>query len=183
MPARSFLMRLSFACVTLAFSAQAQIIPERTSFSTNLRVASRAAGTIFRGTVLSVERRAALRPNQLETIEIAFHVDEGLKGVKTGSTFHIREWVGLWDSRDRYRVGERVALFLYPPSCLGLTSPVGGDAGRYPLDDKGRIILDPSSGRTAPSLASNPVVGRILAPPTRLTHQEFRQAVRRATEQ
>lgn len=177
MPGVSFRLRCVVVCLALCASAFSQ----KNISSERLRAASRSAGTIFRGTVLSVERRAPSRPNQLGTVEIAFHVDEGLKGVKTGSTFRILEWIGLWTSRDRYRIGERVALFLYPPSLLGLTSPVGGDAGRYPIDDRGRITLDPSPGRTSASAVSNS--GKNLAPPTRFTHQEFRQAIRRALEQ
>ena len=179
MPGVSFRLQCAGVCLALCATAFSQ----NDVSSERLRAASRAAGTIFRGTVLSVERRAPSRPNQLGTVEIAFHVDEGLKGVKTGSTIRVREWIGLWNSRDRYRIGERVALFLYPPSLLGLTSPVGGDAGRYPIDDKGRIILDPSSGRTSALVVSNSVAGNTSAPPTRFTHQQFRQAVRRAMEQ
>jgi hypothetical protein len=32
-------------------------------------------------------------------------------------------------------------LFLYAPSALGLTSPVGGPAGRMLVDQNGRILL------------------------------------------
>ena len=177
MPGVSF--RLHCAAVCLALCATA--FSKNDVSSERLRAASRAAGTIFRGTVISVERHAPSRPNQLGTVEIAFHVDEGLKGVKTGSTLRVREWIGLWTSRDRYRIGERVALFLYPPSLLGLTSPVGGDAGRYPIDDRGRITLNPPPGRTSSSAVSNS--GKTLAPHARFTHQQFRQAVRRALEQ
>jgi hypothetical protein len=176
MPGVSFRLR----CVTVCLALCATAFPQDNASSERLCAITRAAGAIFRGTVISVERRAPSRPNQLGTVEIAFHVDEGLKGVKTGSTFRVREWIGLWTSRDRYRVGERVALFLYPPSLLGLTSPVGGDAGRYPIDDRGRITLDPP-GRTSSSAVSTS--GKNPAPPTRFTHQEFRRAVRRALEQ
>jgi hypothetical protein len=168
-------------CVAVCLALCATTFPQDEGSSERLRAITRAAGTIFRGTVISVEHRAPSRPNQLGTVEIVFHVDEGLKGVRTGSTIHVREWIGLWTSRDRYRMGERVALFLYPPSMLGLTSPVGGDAGGYPIDDRGRITLGPSSGRTSPAAARHS--GKSSAPPIRFTHQEFRQAVRRALEQ
>jgi hypothetical protein len=54
----------------------------------------------------------------------------------------IREWAGLWSSGDRYRKGERLLLFLYRPSKLGLTSLVGETLGRFPVDSAGNIILD-----------------------------------------
>ncbi|GAC1428679.1 MAG: hypothetical protein NVS1B11_11280 [Terriglobales bacterium] len=44
---------------------------------------------------------------------------------------------------DRYFVGERLLLFLYPPSKLGLTSPVGGSLGRFNLDSAGNVALRP----------------------------------------
>jgi hypothetical protein len=47
----------------------------------------------------------------------------------------------LWTRGERYRVGQRLMLFLYAPSALGLTSPVGGRAGEFALDRDGRIVL------------------------------------------
>ena len=34
-------------------------------------------------------------------------------------------------------------LFLYPPSKVGLTSPVGGGAGRFRVDPQGNVIVEP----------------------------------------
>jgi hypothetical protein len=39
-----------------------------------------------------------------------------------------------------------VLLFLYPPSKLGLTSPVGGTSGRLQIDRKRRVDLKNASG-------------------------------------
>ena len=61
-------------------------------------------------------------------------------------TVEIKEWAGLWQSGERYRPGERVLLFLYPPSRLGLTSPVANRAGRFEVDRAGRVTLKPRSG-------------------------------------
>jgi len=36
--------------------------------------------------------------------------------------------------------GERVLIFLYPPSRLGLTSPVGGRQGQVVLNARGELI-------------------------------------------
>jgi len=102
----------------------------------------RSSGYIFAGTVKSVER-VAPRGNGVATVLINFHVDQAMRGVRTGQTLAIREWAGLWESGERYRPGERVLLFLYPPSKLGLTSPVRGPMGRFRIGADGRVIFDP----------------------------------------
>jgi hypothetical protein len=106
------------------------------------RPVTRSSGYIFAGTVKAVERVA---PNGkgVATVQINFHVDEGMRGVRTGQTLTIHEWAGLWDSGERYRPGERVLLFLYPPSKLGLTSPVRGPMGRFRIGPDGQVVVDP----------------------------------------
>lgn len=181
MPGLAFHLSVGFACLMSCLGGLAQTI--HAPASERIRAATRPAGIIFRGTVFSVARIAPAHANQLETVEIRFHVDEGLRGVKTGSTLRIREWAGLWTSDDRYRVGERVALFLYPPSRLGLTSPVGGDAGRFPVDDSGGILVAPSLERPALASTGTGSAGdRPIQPSRTLTPREFRQSVRKATE-
>jgi hypothetical protein len=110
-----------------------------------VRPLTRSSGYIFAGTVKSVERAAPKRNGLLATVLINFHVDQAMRGVRTGQMLTVREWAGLWESGERYRPGERVLLFLYPPSKLGLTSPVGGPMGRYKIDLQDRIILNPGS--------------------------------------
>ncbi len=104
---------------------------------------SQQAAYIFSGTVLSVERQQPKGPNDVAAVQITFRVDQAVKGVTAKRTFSIREWAGLWDRSDRYRPGEHVLLFLYHSSKLGLTSPVGGDTGRYQLDGTGQILGSP----------------------------------------
>jgi hypothetical protein len=120
-----------------------RILPQRPSLTLK-------AGYIFSGTVKAVER-VTPRANGVAVMRITFHVDQGLRGTVTGQTLVIREWAGLWQAGDRYRPGERVMLFLYPPSKLGLTSPVGGESGRFGVDPGGRVIIEPRKvgpGRT-----------------------------------
>ena len=100
------------------------------------------SGYIFAGTVRSVEQMAPRTPG-VATVQINFHIDEAIRGVRTGQMLAIREWAGLWNSGERYRPGERVLLFLYPPSKLGLTSPVGGAMGRFAVGPRGRVRLPP----------------------------------------
>jgi hypothetical protein len=54
---------------------------------------------------------------------------------------------GLWESGERYQNGEHVLLFLYPPSKIGLTSPVGGKLGRFQMDNTGHVLLNREVGR------------------------------------
>jgi hypothetical protein len=103
---------------------------------------TRSSGYIFAGTVKSVERIAP-KGNGVAIVEINFHVDQAMQGVRLGQMLAIREWAGLWQSGERYRPGERVLLFLYPPSKLGLTSPVRGPIGRFRIGPDGQVVLDP----------------------------------------
>ena len=102
---------------------------------------TRSSGYIFAGTVKSVERITP-KGNGVTAVEINFHVDQAMQGVRTGQILAIREWAGLWESGERYRPGERFLLFLYPPSKLGLTSPVRG--GRFKIGPDGQVALDPA---------------------------------------
>ena len=134
---------------------------------------ARAAGTIFSGTVIAVSRPGA-RAQSVETVAITFRVDRAIKGVLPGETFTISQWIGLWTSGQRYRVGERVLLFLYPPSKLGLTSCVSAPLGRFEFDSTGRIAL---SAQQLSAFRTDPVLGGRSRP----TLSDFALAVRRAT--
>ena len=99
---------------------------------------------IFAGKVLRVRRVPAENLRDLETVEISFHVETAIRGVRTGQTLSIREWAGLWVAQPRYRVGERVVLFLYPPSQLGLTSPVADGRGCFLITAARRVRFSPA---------------------------------------
>jgi hypothetical protein len=131
----------------------------------------RSSGYIFAGTVKSVER-AAPKGHGVATVVINFHVDQAVRGVRTGQTLAIREWAGLWESGERYRPGERVLLFLYPPSKLGLTSPVGGPMGRFKIDPQGRVILNPGpiGVRSRHPAIADRFRGRTWVSPRELVH-------------
>ena len=103
----------------------------------------RGSGYIFSGTVKSIERIAPRDRSSVAVMRVTFQVEEAIRGVKKGQLLVIREWAGLWQAGERYRPGERVMLFLYPPSKLGLTSPVGGGAGRFRVDPQGNVVGEP----------------------------------------
>ncbi|HEY7354796.1 MAG TPA: hypothetical protein VH596_18660 [Terriglobales bacterium] len=101
---------------------------------------ARSSGQIFAGTVLEVKHDSSGSSGAVTTTSIRFRVEEAIRGVRKGQVVEIKEWGGLWQAGERYRRGERVLLFLYPPSRLGLTSPVG-HAGRFSVDSAGHVIL------------------------------------------
>jgi hypothetical protein len=137
-----------------------------------------AAGIIFSGRVTFVGRdgshlTSASGQNTASTM-ITFQVEDALRGVKAGQHLTIREWAGLWTGKERYRVGERVLLFLYPLSKLGLTSPVAGPMGRFAIDPQGRIALN---AQNISALAADRAIGgKNLIP-----YADFIHAVQRAS--
>jgi len=143
------------------------------------RPLTRSSGYIFAGTVKSVQR-SALKGNRVATVLINFYVDQGMRGVRTGQTLAIREWAGLWEAGERYRPGERVLLFLYPPSKLGLTSPVGGPTGRFRIGPDGQVVLDP--GRIG-FLSPRANIADRLRGRTRVSPVEFVRFLRMAEEE
>lgn len=181
-------LRVAAVCLAFAFTSSAQDTPSLPRPADSLRAMTRAAATIFRGTVVSVARVPANRPDQVEAVEITFHVDEAIRGTTTGATLRIREWAGLWTSAERYRAGEKLVLFLYPTSRLGLTSPVFGELGRLPVDDAGRVLLrvQPTDSNSRvpnaePVLPSMPAAGRQSS--RSLSPRDFRLAIRRAAQE
>src|SRR5712675_1465822 len=100
-------------------------LPRRPVFSSGaigFQQIAHAAGTIFSGTVTAIARHPPTHPQPVETVAITFHVERAIRGASPGTDLTVEQWMGLWASGQRYRVGERVLLFLYPPSKLGLTS-------------------------------------------------------------
>ena len=138
---------------------------------------------IFSGRVVAIapgHESRRLEPSRLEpsdaiaTVLVTLHVDRAIRGVRNGETLTIRQWAGVWATGQHYQVGQRLLLFLYPPSRLGLTSAVGGPLGRFALDSAGRIVLSPqqlSAFRADPLLSGK----------SRVVFSDLVQDVRRAS--
>jgi hypothetical protein len=154
-------------------------IPPRAAYPQHLSPLTLSAGYIFAGTVKSIAR-AAPNKNNVATVQINFHVDQGLRGVRTGQVLTICEWAGLWASGERYRIGERVLLFLYPPSKLGLTSPVQGSMGRFTIGSDGQVGVDP---RRTGCCVPHPAVASTPGGITRVTPIEFVRFLRAAEKE
>ncbi len=139
-------------------------------------VIARGAGTIFSGTVTAIARRLATHGQPVETVAITFRIENAIRGATPGEDLTISQWIGLWSDGQRYRVGERVLLFLYPPSKLGLTSCVAGGMGRFTVDPRGRVLL---SARHLSAFRADPILGR----KSHVRFSDFAAAVRRAGEE
>jgi len=136
------------------------------------------SGYIFAGTVTGVKRIVA--PNAVSSVEVTFRIDRGIRGVKNGQLLTIHEWAGLWTDRDRYRPGQSVVLFLYRPSKLGLTSPVGNSLGQLNIDKDGRVILPP--GWLTDSPGDDPTSQPRARWKSRINVEDFAREVRRRAE-
>ena len=136
----------------------------------------RAAGTIFSGTVTSIEPWPAAGGRSLGTVTVTFHVNDAIRGSIPGENITISQWIGLWSSGQRYRVGERVVLFLYPASRLGLTSSVAGPMGRFEMDAARRVLI---SAQHRLAFRSDPILGG----KAHVSLGEMALAVRKATEE
>ncbi|HUA16504.1 MAG TPA: hypothetical protein VMG31_14500 [Verrucomicrobiae bacterium] len=136
----------------------------------------KAAGMIFAGSVTQIVRHPGSNAQALETVTITFRIEHSIRGGVPGNELAITQWIGTWLAGQRYRIGERALLFLYPPSTLGLTSCVGGAAGRFRIDPLGRISF---SAQQLSMLRKDPVLGGR----SRVSFSDFALAVQRAGSQ
>jgi hypothetical protein len=133
----------------------------------------RTAGIIFSGRVTAIGTAASSPGPEHAATSITFQVDHAIRGTLPNGSVTIHEWAGLWSRGEHYRVGERVLLFLYGPSKLGLTSPVAGPMGRFALDSQDRIVM---SAAHIAAFAGNPILrGRPV-----VSYVEFALAMRNA---
>lgn len=132
------------------------------------------AGIIFSGQVTFVEHSASFAGPDAASTTVTFQVEHAMLGVSPGQTLTIHEWAGLWSRGERYRVGEHVLLFLYPPSKLGLTSPVAGPVGRFAISPQGNILLN---AQNAAAMAGNLIIGGRSSIP----YADFAKVVQRSS--
>ncbi len=174
---------LNFCLWNLALSGSAaaqqsdQVVAERI-LGPHWKQLSRRAGMIFAGTVLSTTTQAANtqartigRPaGATPAIELRFRIDEAIAGVDPGQVLTIHEWTGAWSMHRPMSRGQHILIFLYPPSRLGLTSPVGGPLGQVALDPTGKTVSNDFSKSEVrkPDAENSPAVGarNTSSPPT-----------------
>ncbi len=134
-----------------------------------------ASGYIFQGSVTKVQWLKPKNPQDVATVQITFRVAQGIRGTQTGQMLSVKEWAGVWESSDHYRVGQNVVLFLYRPSKLGLTSPVSGPVGEFVVGNDSFIAL---SQQQQNSLSSDPSFGPAFNSKSKLSSREFTSAIR-----
>jgi hypothetical protein len=100
---------------------------------------ARTAGVVFSGTVLGV-RSQPISGTAVPTIQLSFKVDRAIVVVRSGQILTVHEWAGTWSMHRPMHCGDHLLLFLYPPSNLGLTSPVNGPSGQITLDSSGTYV-------------------------------------------
>ena len=148
---------LPIFCLSISAAGQQsdQVVAERV-LGPHWKELSRRAGMIFAGTVLTTAAqtpaidRAAPAPTpaiqipaiQTPAVELTFRVDRAIVGVEPGQTLTIHEWAGAWSMHRPMSSGQHILIFLYPPSRLGFTSPVGGSLGQVALDSSGKNVSD-----------------------------------------
>lgn len=160
-------MRLPSVCSVVLFLCAIASAQLPRPVIARLQSLARPSGIIFNGQVKDIRLLPATNGGSAPVVEITFQVEQGYRGVQSGEQLVIREWAGLWQSGQSYRRGERVLLFLYAPSKLGLTSVVGGASGRFVMDSGGRIVVRPHPVGISPGTGhlpeSIPVIPRDFA--------------------
>jgi hypothetical protein len=182
---RVSLLLSSVFCLAIIGQSFAQLEPRSNTlrYAGQLVTLTRAAGAIFSGTVTSVHRIAATRSGEVETVQVIFHVEHAIRGTQTGQRLTIREWAGLWNAGERYRVGDRVLLFLYPPSRVGLTSPVGGLQGRFAVDKYGRVVIgNLLAGENERGAEPAGIFAERAPAKKRISFHDFAKAIRKVQE-
>jgi hypothetical protein len=174
-----FLSSALLFVLVLAPAAQRQPVAPRYGVPTLVQL-NRNSGYIFVGTVRSVTKVEPTSQSGVAIVRITFHVENAVRGVRRGQTLVIREWAGRWDSGEHYRVGERTMLFLFPPGKLGLTSPVGGELGKFRLDSYGHVLLNRVQ---VAAVSSNPVLAAPQQGRNRMTWRQLSNGIRLASQE
>jgi hypothetical protein len=101
---------------------------------------STRAGMIFVGTLIGAAKPSVPNSAVVPTVELRFRVDRAIAGVESGQVLAVHEWTGALPNQRPMSGGQHFLVFLYPPSRLGLTSPVGGAHGQIALDAGGTYV-------------------------------------------
>jgi hypothetical protein len=140
---------------------------------------NQSAGIVFSGTVTQIERIDT--PDAKPAIvRVKFRVEQAVRGCIAGEAVILDEWAELWVRGDRYRKGQRVLIFLYPPSGTGFSSPIAGDVGTIRIGPDGLLRTTPQQ---ASLLASQWTSSQSGARPTLSeSHTQTRNRLRNTRE-
>jgi hypothetical protein len=143
----SGLRRSRLGSAALLFTLLAGI-PVRAEFiyrQVNLAYLTQRADVIVQGRVVGVRYEGLPGYPNVPTVLVTLEVERMLRG-PAGKQYTFREFL-LPANRARgkrgYAVGQRLLLFLPEPSQYGLSSPLGGEQGRFRIqpDQKGNEVI------------------------------------------
>ena len=179
----------NFYLLSFAVAQQSdQVVAERV-LSPRWKELSRRAGMIFAGTVLTTATQTVTAqtaatdrsvPSVVSAVQLSFRVDHPIAGVEQGQVLTIREWAGAWSMHRPMCRGQHILIFLYPPSRLGLTSPVGGPLGQVALDASGKNVAEHEPKSVAPIGSS---CSRLPAAGGSVSVVQLERAIRSAREE
>jgi hypothetical protein len=111
----------------------------------DLATMTERAGTIVSGRITQLRAGSHPQYRNIGVLFVTLKVEEVMKGAPE-ETFTFMQFTGQkldnnggkglsaaqpLPDMPSFRVGEEVVLFLYPPSSVGFTSPVGGEQGKF----------------------------------------------------
>jgi hypothetical protein len=131
---------LGLIAVGAALPAPAQAVGQRLDLATM----TERAGTIVSGRVTEIRSGCHPKYPNVGALFITLKVNEMIKGAPA-QTITFMQFSGRATQSSTkpismarslphmpmFRVGEEIVLFLYPPSSVGFTSPVGGEQGKF----------------------------------------------------
>ena len=123
-----YFIALSFIFPDLPIRAQVLTLP------VNLTYLSRRADIIVQGSVTDVRYENHPEFANIPTIRVTLNVEDMLRGPSGLKTYTFREaiiGVKAGSTKQGYKVGQRLMLFLPSPSKYGFSSPVGIEQGRF----------------------------------------------------
>jgi hypothetical protein len=156
---RGFLPRLAtlFCLLALAAPANAQVLYRRVG----LAELSQRAGIIVQGRVIEARYEGHPDYPHVPTVLVTLQIERMLRG-PAGERLSFREYLpglrGRTGGKRGYLPGQRLLLFLPEPSRYGLSSPLGGEQGRF------RIQRDQQGNDLAENDLGNAGLFRDLAP-------------------
>lgn len=108
------------------------------------------ADVIFAGQVIAIRQHDG-QGVASGFVEVEFRVDQAVRGCTAGEPYILREWAGLWEGgATRYRVGERLLMFLHAPGPSGLSSPISGMDGAVPIHGSASTMVASATSAQTP---------------------------------
>ncbi len=123
-----YFIGVSFIFPALPLRAQVLTLP------VSLTYLSRRADIIVQGSVMDVRYENHPEFANIPTIRVTLSVEDMLRGPSGRNTYTFREaliGVKAGSTKQGYKVGQRLMLFLPSPSKYGFSSPVGIEQGRF----------------------------------------------------